>query len=124
MIAEDVSSHTGFVCRCVYHVCLSRTDGLADRVGIVGDLEVREMLADFLRHLLWSEAHGGDVVGAQRQLALWGLHELYCGTVAVRDVHHGKTGVRTQVALVVTRAESVVEDLNCVVCEDRGVRRA
>lgn len=99
---------------------LSFTDGLADRVGIVGDLEVREMLADFLGHLLWSEAHGGDVVGTQGQLALWSLHELYGGTVAVRDMHHGKTRVGTQVALMVTCAESIMEDLNCVVCEDRG----
>ncbi|TNN83131.1 hypothetical protein EYF80_006738 [Liparis tanakae] len=74
------------------------------------------MLADFLRHLFWSEAHGGDVVGTQRQLALGSLHELYGGAVAVRDVHHGKAGVGTQVALVVTRGESIVEDLNGVVC--------
>lgn len=99
---------------------LSRTDGLTDRVGIVGDLEVREMLADFLGHLLWSEAHGGDVVGTQGQLALWSLHELYRGTVAVGDMHHGKTGVGTQVALMVTCAEGIMEDLNGIVCEDRG----
>lgn len=42
---------------------LSRTNGLADRIRIVGDLEVRQMLADFLGDLLWSEAHGSDVVG-------------------------------------------------------------
>lgn len=98
----------------------SRTNGLADRVGIVGDLEVREMLADFLGHLFWGEAHCGDVVGAQGELALWSLHELHCGTVAVRDMHHGKARFGTQVALMVTGAESVVEDLNCIVCEDRG----
>ena len=89
---------------------LSRTNGLADRVGIVGDFEVRKVLADFLGHLLWSEAHGCDVVGTEGQLALWSLHELYCGTVTVGDMHHGKTGVRTQVALMVTCAESIMED--------------
>lgn len=99
---------------------LSRTNGLTDRVRIVGDFEVRKVLADFLGHLFWSEAHGCDVVGAQRQLALWSLHELYCGTVAVRDMHHGKTGVRTQVALMVTCAQSIMEDLNCIVCENKG----
>lgn len=99
------------------------TDGLADRVGIVGDLQVREVLADFLGHLLWSEAHGGDVVGTQGQLALWGLHELYRGTMAVGDMHHGKASVGAQVALMVTCAESVVEDLNGIVCEDRGHKR-
>lgn len=78
------------------------------------------MLADFLRHLFWSEAHGGDVVGTQRHLALWSLHELDGGTVAVRDVHHGKAGVWTQVALVVTRTEGIVEDLNGIVCEESG----
>lgn len=78
------------------------------------------MLADFLGHLFWSEAHGSDVVGTQGQLALWSLHELYCGTVAVRDMHHGKTSVGAQVALMVTCAESVVEDLNGIVCKNRG----
>lgn len=98
-------------------VCAPRcTDLLPGKVGFVGDLEVRDMLADFSRHLFWSEAHGGDVVGTQRQLALGSLHELYGGAVAVRDVHHGKAGVGTQVALVVTRGESIVEDLNGVVC--------
>lgn len=82
------------------------------------------MLADFLGHLLWSEAHGGDVVGAQGQLALWSLHELHCGAVAVRDMHHGETCFGTQVALVVTCAESIVEDLNGVVCEERGTGRS
>lgn len=78
------------------------------------------MLADFLGHLLRGEAHGGDVVGAQGELALRRLHELHCGAVAVGDVHHGKTRFGTQVALVVTRAESIVEDLNRIVCEERG----
>lgn len=41
------------------------TNGLADSVRIVGDLEVREMLADFLGHLFRGEAHGSYVVGAQ-----------------------------------------------------------
>lgn len=107
--------HTNVNCRC-----LKRTDGLADRIRIVGDLEVREMLADFLGHLFWGEAHGGNVVGTQGELALWCLHELDRGTVAVGDMHHGKTCFRTQVALMVTCAKSVVEDLNCIVCEDRG----
>lgn len=35
-------------------------------------------------------------------------------------MHHGKTGVGSQVALMVTCAESIMEDLNSVVCEDRG----
>lgn len=78
------------------------------------------MLADFLCHLLRCEANGCDVVSTQGQLALRGLHKLHCSTVAVGDMHHGKTGVRAQVALVVTCAESIVEDLNCVVCENRG----
>lgn len=112
-----MTSHTGFI--CIPRVS-SLTDGLADRVGIVGDLQVREVLADFLGHLLWGEAHGSDVVGTQGQLALWGLHELYRGTMAVGDMHHGKASVGTQVALVVTCAERVVEDLNGVVCEHRG----
>lgn len=76
------------------------------------------MLANFLGHLLRCEAHGGYVVSAQRQLALWSLHKLYRGPVAVRDMHHGKTGVRSQVALMVTCAESIVEDLNCIVCNN------
>lgn len=75
------------------------------------------MLVDLLGQFLWSEAHGGDVVGTQRQLAFWCLHELYCGTVAVRDMHHGKAGVGTQVALMVPCAESIMEDLNGIVCE-------
>lgn len=104
---------------CTTHT-LSHTDGLANRVRIVGDLQMRQMLADFLGHLLWSEAHGSDIVRAQGQLALWSLHEFYCGTVAVRDMHHGKTGVGSQVALVMTCAESIVEDLNRVVCEERN----
>lgn len=78
------------------------------------------MLADFLGHLFWSEAHGGNVVRTQGELAFWSLHELYRGAVAVRDMHHGKACFRTQVALMVTCAESVMEDLNCIVCEDRG----
>ncbi len=102
---------------------LSHTDGLTDRVGIVGDLEVRQMLPNFLGHLFRGEAHGGDIVGAQGQLALWSLHELYCGTVAVGNVHHWKTGVRTQIALMVACAESVVEDLNGIVCEEEGPER-
>lgn len=116
-LSNDLFHHTGFA-----HMChlLNHTDCLADRVGIVGDLQMREMLADLLGHLLWSETHGGDVVGTQGQLALWGLHELYRGTVAVRDMHHGKTCVGAQVALMVTCAESIVEDLNSVVCEESG----
>lgn len=77
------------------------------------------MLADFFGHLFWSEAHGSNVVGTQGQLALWSLHEFYSGTVAVSNVHHGKTGVGSQVALMVARAESVMEDLNCIVCRDK-----
>lgn len=70
---------------------LSHTNGLPDCIQVVGDLEVREVLAYFLRHLLWSEAHGGYVVGTQGKLALRSLHELHCCAVAVGDVHHGKT---------------------------------
>lgn len=108
------------MCRPTHTHTLSHTNGLANRVRIVGDLQVRQMLADFLGHLLWSETHGSNVVGAQGQLALWGLHELYRGTVAVGDMHHGKTSVGSQVALVVTCAESIVEDLNRIVCEERN----
>lgn len=78
------------------------------------------MLADFFCQLLWGEAHGSYVIGAQRQLALWRLHELHSGTVAIRDVHHGKSGVWSQVAHVVTCAECIVEDLNGIICEERG----
>lgn len=95
--------------------CFLRTDGLADRVRVVGDLEVRQVLADLLGHLFRGEAHGSDVVCAQGQLAFWSLHELHRGTVAVTDMHHGKTGVWAQVALMVTRAEGIVEDLDCIV---------
>lgn len=69
----------------------SHTNGLPDCIQIVGDLEVREVLANFLRHFLRSEAHGSYVVGTQGELALWSLHELHCCPVAVRDMHHGKT---------------------------------
>lgn len=100
---------------------LNHTDSLAHRVRVVGNLEVREMFADFLCHLLRSEAHCSNVICPQRQLALRSLHELQCSTVAVRDVHHGKAGVRTQVALMVTGAESIMEDLYCVVCKGRGM---
>lgn len=96
------------------------TNALADYIRIVGDLEVRQMLADFLGHLLGREAHGCNVVGPQRQLALWRLHELHRGAVAVGDVHHGQARFGTQVTLVVARAESVVEDLNCIICGDKG----
>lgn len=78
------------------------------------------MLADLLGHLLRSEAHGSYVVGAQWKLALGSLHELHCGTMAVGDVHHWKTGVGSEVALMVTCAESVVEYLNCIVCEKKA----
>lgn len=78
------------------------------------------MLANFLGHLFRREAHSCDVVGTQGQLAFWRLHELYRGAVAIRDVHHGKARFRTQVTLVVARAESVVEDLNCIICKDKG----
>lgn len=98
------------------------TNALADYIRIVGDLEVRQMLADFLGHLLGREAHGCNVVGAQRQLALGRLHELHCGAVAVGDVHHGEARFGTQVTLVVARGESVVEDLNCVICGDKGIK--
>lgn len=94
---------------------ISLTNGLSDRICLVGDLEVREVFAYFLCHLFWSETHGGDVVSSERQLALRGLHEFHGGTVAVRDVHHGKAGVGAQVALVLTCAERIVEDLNRVV---------
>lgn len=80
---------------------------------------MREMLADFLSHLRWREAHGSDVVGAQGQLAVRSLHELHCGAVTVGDMHHGKTGVGAQVALMVTCAKCVVEDLNGIVCGNR-----
>lgn len=100
----------------LYHL----TNALTDYVRIVGDLEVRKMLADFLGHLFRREAHGCDVVGTQSQLAFWRLHELYRGAVAIGDVHHGKARFRAQVALVVARAESVMEDLNCIICQDKG----
>lgn len=100
------------------------TNALTDYVRIVGDLEVRKMLADFLGHFFWREAHSCDVVGAQSQLAFWRLHELYRGTVAIGDVHHGKARLRAQVALVVALAESVVEDLNCIICKDKGSKRS
>lgn len=38
---------------------------LADRVWVVGNRQMRQMFADLLGHLLWSETHGGYVVGAQ-----------------------------------------------------------
>ena len=38
---------------------------------------------------------------------------------AVVDVHHRKTCVGSQVALVVAGRQRVVEDSNCVVCEER-----
>lgn len=98
------------------------TNALADYIRIVGDLEVRQMLADFLGHLLGREAHGCNVVGPQRQLALWRLHELHRCAVAVGDVHHGEARFGTQVTLVVARAESIVEDLNCIICGDKGVK--
>lgn len=94
----------------------SHTNGLPDCIQVVGDLEVRQVFAYFLRHFLWSEAHGSYVVGAQGELALWSLHELQCCAVAVRDVHHGKTCFGAQVALVVACAQSIVEDLDRIVC--------
>lgn len=78
------------------------------------------MLADFLGHLFRSEAHSCDVVGTQSQLAFWRLHELYCGAVAIGDVHHGKARFRTQVALMVARVESIVENLNRIICKDKN----
>lgn len=96
------------------------TNALTDYVRIVGDLEVRKMLADFLGHLFRREAHSCDVVGTQSQLASWRLHELYRGTVAIGDVHHGKARFRAQVAFMVAPAESVVEDLNCIICKEQG----
>lgn len=44
---------------------LVHTNCLAHRIWIVGDLKVREVFADLLGHLLWGEAHGRYVVGAQ-----------------------------------------------------------
>lgn len=86
----------GSALRC-YEYCFrcsqfpqSHTNGLPDCIQVVGDLEVRQVLANFLRHFLWGEAHGSYVVGTQGELALWSLHELHGCAVAVRDVHHGK----------------------------------
>lgn len=79
------------------------------------------MLAYFFSYFLRGEAHGSNVVGAQGQLTFRGLHELHCGTVAVSNVHHRKTCVRSQVTLVMACAEGVVKNLDSVVCGTQKV---
>lgn len=96
------------------------TNALTDHIRFVGDLEVRQVLADFLGHLFGREAHGCNVVGSQGQPVFWRLHELHRGAVAIGDVHHGEARFGAQVTLVVARAESIMENLNRIICRDKG----
>ena len=57
-----------------------------------------------------------QVEGSGGELISRGHHVLDCPPETVVNVHHGQPGVGPQVALVLLAGQSVVEDLDGIVC--------
>ena len=74
------------------------------------------MISHLFKYFLGSEAHGVQVEGSGGELLSWGHHVLDGPPQTVVNVHHGQPGVRSEVALVLLAGQSVVENLDCVVC--------
>ena len=104
---------------------------LLSAVRAVGDLQLRHPLLYLqsrgyslrkgrwnyylFKYFLWSETHSVQVECSGGELVSRGHHVLDCPPQTVVNVHHGQPGVGSQVALVLLRGQSVVEDLDSIV---------
>ena len=57
-----------------------------------------------------------EIEGSGGELISRGHHVLDGPPETVVNVHHGQPGVRPEVAVVLLAGQSVVEDLDCIVC--------
>ena len=68
-----------------------------------------------IKYFFWCEAHCMDIVSSGGQLLLWSHHVLNGASETVINVHHWQPGVRSEVTLVVTSGQSIMEYLDSIV---------
>lgn len=91
------------------------TNGLSNRIYIVGNFKFWNMLQDLLNQLLGWKTHGIDVVSPHAQLLSRCFHDLQRSSKTIIDIHHWQAGVWFKITLELSSLERIVENLDCII---------